>query len=246
MKAFIQYLGVQLKMDIRERGTLLTFYIVPLVFFAVMGAVFSSINPLSKATLAGSMSIFAATMGAVLGVPIPIVKMRESGVLRAFRATGIPGNAVLLVQASSAFMHLLLVSCVILVAAPLLFGAMWPKNMVMYFLIILIFIFASIALGLLIGVWARSQSSATMLSQAVFLPSLMLSGIMFPASMLPEPLAWVGRVFPATYAMQAFSRLVFDLKSDVNGYLALGIVALIGVMAAIASARRFHVIGKEL
>lgn len=91
MKASFQHLWVQFKMDIRERGTLMTYYLVPLVFYFVMGAVFSSINPLARQTLAATMAIFAVTMGAVLGIPAPLVKMRESGVLRAYRVCGIPG-----------------------------------------------------------------------------------------------------------------------------------------------------------
>lgn len=245
MRAFFLYLWVQLKMDIRERGTLLTFYLVPLVFYAVMGAVFSSINPLTRDTLTASMTIFAATMGAVLGLPVPIVKLKESGVLRAFRVSGIPGNAVLLVHAASAFLHLLVVSVIILLTAPLFFGALWPKNADTYFIVLLLLILASIALGLLIGVWARGQSAATMLSQAVFLPSLLLSGIMFPARMLPGSLAWAGRVFPATHAMQAFTGLAFDLKPVYNSSLALGMIVLIGFIATAAAAWRFNVIGKE-
>ena len=42
-------------MDIRERGTRMTYYLVPLVFYFVMGAVFSSINPLARQTLAATV-----------------------------------------------------------------------------------------------------------------------------------------------------------------------------------------------
>ena len=76
MKAFLNYLWIQFKMDLRDRGTLLNFYLVPLVFFFVMGAVFSSVTPLMKTTLAATMTIFAITMGAVMGTPSPLVKMR--------------------------------------------------------------------------------------------------------------------------------------------------------------------------
>ncbi len=245
MNAFLLHLWVQFRMDARERGTLLTFYAVPLIFFVVMGAVFSSINPTAKETLAASMSIFAVTMGAVLGAPIPLVKMRESGVLRAYRVSGVPSRAVLLIQEVSAFFHLLLVSAVIFAAAPLLFGAGLPRDYTGYFIILLIYIFASIALGLLIGVTARSQSMATMLSQAVFLPSLLLSGIMFPASMLPKPLLWLGRIFPATHAMQSFSVLAYHLKANYSGALALGITACSGMLAMGIAVWRFEAAGRE-
>lgn len=246
MKAFFKHLWVQFKMDIRERGTLMTYYLVPLVFYFVMGAVFSSINPLARQTLAATMVIFAVTMGAVLGIPAPIVKMRESGVLRAYLVCGIPGGAILFIQSVSAFMHLLLVSTIIFVTAPLFFGASYPSSFPAYFLSLFFLLFASIALGLLIGVSARSQSIATMFSQAVFLPSLMLGGIMFPASMLPGPLRMLGRFLPATYSMQSFSGFAFRLPTDIEATLSLLITAGIGVVAAGLAVVRFRTIGKSL
>lgn len=245
MKAFLTYLWIQFKIDIREKGTLLTFYVVPLVFFLVMGAVFSSITPEAKNTLSASMGIFAATMGAVLGIPTPFVKMKESGVLRAFRVNGIPGFAVLFIQIISAFLHLMIVSVIILVSAPLIFDAGLPQNYGMYFVSLIIFLFTSISIGVLIGVTAKSHSIATMLSQAVFLPSLMLSGIMFPTSMLPKPLIWLGNIFPSTHAMKAFSTLAYNIKTDYSGAGALTIVALTGLIAFIISIWRFQVSGRE-
>ncbi len=244
MSAFSKHLWIQIKMDARERGILLTFYIVPLIFFIVMGAVFSSINPITKETLIASMNIFAVTMGAVLGIPTPLVKMRESGVLRAYRVNGIPNDAVILIQGISAFFHLLLVSIMIVVTAPLLFGAGLPRSYPLYFIILLIFIFTSIAVGLLIGVTARSQSMATMLSQTIFLPSLLLSGIMFPMSLLPKFLMWLGRIFPATYAMLSFSGLSYHLEPNYRGDLALGVMAFIGVIATGIAIWAFNRAGK--
>jgi ABC-2 type transport system permease protein len=230
MKAFFYYLWIQLKMDLRDKGTLLNFYLVPLVFFFVMGAVFSSINPLMKATLAASMTIFSVTMGAVTGSPAPIVKMRESGTLRAFKVNGIPGAAVLSVQAISAFLHLLLVSVIIYVASPLAFHSDTPKVPWLYFAVLVVFLFASIGIGLLIGVAARGQSVATMLSMIVFMPSLLLSGIMFPANMLPKMFLWAGRIFPATHALQSFFGLAYQTETNLNAVLSLGIVAGIGLL----------------
>ena len=209
MKAFITHLGIQLRLDIRNKGTLLTYYIIPLIFYAVMGAVFSSIQPDAKETLAASMTIFAISMGALLGLPPALVTMRESGALRAYRVSGVPGWSVLLTSAVSAMVHLLIVSMIILLSAPLLFGAGIPANLLAYIVTLLLLVITSIIIGLLVGVCAKTQPAATILSQAVFLPSLLLSGIMFPAEMLPEPLRWLGQVFPASHAMQVFQEWSF-------------------------------------
>ena len=45
MSAYVRQTIIQLRLDARDRITLVIFYIVPLAFYGVMGAVFSSINP---------------------------------------------------------------------------------------------------------------------------------------------------------------------------------------------------------
>jgi ABC-2 type transport system permease protein len=221
MKAFLNYLWIQFKIDLRDKGTLLNFYLVPLAFYLVMGAVFSSVTPLMKTTLSASMTIFAITMGAVMGSPTVLVRMRESGTMRAFKVNGISGSAVLAVQAISTFIHLLLVSAIIYIVSPLAFHAQVPPAPLIYFGVVAVYLLACIGIGLLIGVVAPNQSFATMLSMVVFLPSLLLSGIMFPASMLPAPLLWLGRFFPATFALQSFYGLAYHSSTDIGPMLSL-------------------------
>ncbi len=230
MRAFLKYLGIQFRMDLRDRGVLMTYYLVPLVFYVVVGSVFSSTNPLMKPTLAASMSIFAISMGAVMGTPIPIVRAREAGTLRAFRVNGIPGAATLGVQAVSAFLHLLLVSALIYAVSPALLHAAWPSFPARYAAVLLIFLAATVGVGLLIGACARSQQAATMLSMLVFFPSVLLGGIMFPASMLPGALRGVGEIFPATQAMRAFAGMAYGGRDGGAG-TALAVLSAMGLLA---------------
>ena len=51
-----------------------------------------------------------------------------------------------------------------------------------------------------------------MASQFIFLPSIMLAGIMFPANMLPKVLETVGIIFPATWGFKLMTSEVFDVK----------------------------------
>ena len=235
MKPFLKYLGIQFKMDLRDRGILMTYYLVPLLFFAVIGSVFSSINPLMKPTLAASMSIFAVTMGAVMGSPIPIVKARESGTLRAFRVNGIPDAVFLAIQGLSAFLHLAVVSAVIYFISPYLLHSQVPEFPLDYAAVLLVLLLTSIGIGLLIGTAAPNQSAASMLSMIVFFPTVMLSGIMFPSSMLPVGFRRFGLIFPATHAMQAFYGLAYGMKTDFSPFIALSVLAGIGLLAFLSA-----------
>lgn len=57
MKTMLYGIRVQLKMDIRSKTLLVTCYVVPLLFFAIMGGIFTSLMPEAKHTLIQSMTV---------------------------------------------------------------------------------------------------------------------------------------------------------------------------------------------
>jgi ABC-2 type transport system permease protein len=161
--------------------------------------------------------------------------MREAGILKSLRVNGVPGWAVLFSKFISAFINLLIVSMIILYTAPALFGAGTPINYGAYFITLLLLIFASIVLGMLIGVIAKNTTMATMLSQVIFLPTILLGGLMFPATMLPEQMQWIGRIFPATHAMQAFTGWAFGMSTQIDPWFANIVIIAIGIVGFVIS-----------
>lgn len=202
MGAFLYGVLVQWKLDLRNKGILLTYYVVPLVFFGFMGGIFTSITPDAKDTLIQSMSIFGITMGAILGAPIPISETYGSELKKAYQIGGIPMFIPVINNLISAFAHLFIMSTVIYFIAPVAFDAAVPANTIIYFIMLAIFIVTSLSIGVILGLTIKTTSKLTMVSQFIFLPSLMLSGIMFPAKMLPKPLAIAGKIFPATWGFE--------------------------------------------
>ncbi len=205
MRAFLYGLLLRIKLDIRNRSVLVTYYIIPLVFFGFMGAIFSSINPESKETLIQSLTIFGVTMGAFLGTPLPLVELYGSEIKNAYKVGGIPLWIPAVNNFISAMFHLFIVSVIIYFIAPLAYDARIPANTFGYFLSLVVFIMASLSVGTLLGLLVKSTSKLTMFAQAIFLPSLMLSGIMFPASMLPSAIENAGKIFPATMGFRAMT-----------------------------------------
>ncbi len=212
MSAFLYGITLQWKLDIRNKGVLLTYYIVPLVFFAFMGGIFTSINPVARDTLIQSMTVFGVTMGAILGAPTPLVELYGSEIKKAYKVGGIPLWAASINNFISAFIHLFIMSLVIFFISPLAFGAKTPINLIHYFLSLTIFIMASLMVGTILGLYIKSLSKLTMISQFIFLPSIMLSGIMFPVSMLPKVLEDIGKVFPATWGFKLMTSRGFSVK----------------------------------
>ena len=99
----------------------------------------------------------------------------------------------------SAFIHLLIMSAVLYAAAPAIFNAALPANLWRHFGALAAFLAASLALSSALGLAARDPARASVLSILVFLPSILLSGIMFPTALLPDALRALGKLFPATW-----------------------------------------------
>ena len=206
MNCFLYSLVLQWKLDIRSKSLLVTFYIVPLLFFLIMGGIFTSVMPGMRTTLIQSMIVMSVSMGAFLGLPPSLVEIYGSDIKKIYNANGVPIYLGLLTMVFSAFVHLMMTCIVILLLAPILFKASLPTQLPIFLLSLTIYIVVSLSIGSILGLTLKNQAKLTMLAQLVFLPSIMLSGIMFPISLLPDFLQVIGHVFPAYWGY----RLMLD------------------------------------
>lgn len=199
MKAFLYGVALQWRLDIRSKSLLITCYAIPLVFFAIMGGIFTSINPEAKNTLIQAMTIMGVSMGAFIGLPPSLVEIYGSDIKKVYRSNGVPMYLGAVSVFLSSFVHLMIMSTIIYFVAPLAFDAVVPANPLLYFGALAIFIIVSLSVGVVLGLLVKNQTKLTMLSQILFLPSIMLSGIMFPANMLPDFLEIAGKILPSSW-----------------------------------------------
>ena len=206
MNCFLYSLVLQWKLDIRSKSLLVTFYIVPLIFFLIMGGIFTSVMPEMGSTLIQSMIVMSVSMGAFLGLPPSLVEIYGSDIKKIYNANSVPIYLGLVTILLSAFVHLMMTCIVILLLAPILFKASLPTQLPIFLLSLTIYIIVSLSIGCILGLTLKNQAKLTMLAQLIFLPSIMLSGIMFPISLLPDFLQVIGHVFPAYWGY----RLMLD------------------------------------
>ena len=128
MNAFFYGVSLQWKMDIRSRTLLLTCYLVPLLFFAVMGGIFTSVMPEAKETLIQSMTVFGVSMGALIGVPPSLVEIYGSKIRQVYKSNGVPEWLGFFTTGLSAFVHLFCMSMILFFSAPLFFDAEFPES----------------------------------------------------------------------------------------------------------------------
>ena len=198
MNGFLYGITLQWKMDIRSKSLLVTCYIVPLIFFLLMGGIFTSVMPEMRSTLIQSMIVMNVSMGAFIGLPPSLIETYGSDVKKIYKANGVPLYSGLLTIFLSAFVHLMISCLIILLLAPILFEAALPAQLPFFFLALAIYIIVSLSIGSVLGLTVKNQAKLTMTAQLVFLPSIMLSGIMFPVDLLPGFLEATGRIFPAS------------------------------------------------
>jgi ABC-2 type transport system permease protein len=128
----------------------------------------------------------------------------------------------------------------ILLASHLLFSVPIYGNIPMLFVSALVFIVANLAMGITFSTLAQNQLQAVQLSFFFFLPSLLLSGFMFPFRGMPQWAQSIGEVLPLTH----FLRIVRGIMLKGNGVeevaLQLWPIALFAIVVVVIGVKRYR------
>ena len=231
MKAFSIYFLFNLKSGLRDKELLLMNYIFPLGFYFVIGAIMPKLNPQYISILIPSMMIFNILVSTVLGMPNILVTSRNSGIFRSYKINGVSKLSMLAIPTVSTILHTIIVTAIILITAPILYNAELPVNILG---LIIVFIASAITfsgLALLIGIIADSTSLTVILAQALFLPCMLIGGLMFPSSFLPESVGRFSKLLPTTYAMDAYEALVTKGNFAFSPIISLGLLMTSGIIS---------------
>jgi len=137
----------------------------------------------------------------------------------------------LTIPALTTILHLAIVAAIITVTAPLLFDAPAPENWFNYILVFIATAICMAGVSVLIGVVSPNSRVTVLYSQLIFIPSILLAGLMFPFSMLPDAAGMVTRLLPATQAMNAFKGLAMGLEADFDPWFSLFALFASGLLA---------------
>jgi ABC-2 type transport system permease protein len=216
MQAFTAHFTFELRTGIRNKTLLFMNYLFPLGFYLMMGFIMPGINPMFLDVLVPGMVTFAILASTLLGMPEQLVNARESGIFRSYKINGIPAISLIFMPALTTMMHLAVVTGIIVVTAPLLFDAPVPTHWGFFAVIALQLAYTCAGLAVLIGVIAPNSRMTVLYAQALFLPSMLIGGVMLPYSMLPETAASFAQLLPVTHAMNAFNSLAMGKLADFN------------------------------
>jgi len=139
------------------------------------------------------------TMTMVLLTSVGIVKEREKGTLEQLMVTPLKPLELMIGKIMPYVLLGYVQITVALVVAVGLFNVPVKGSVAELYFLTLFFITASLGLGITISNIAKTQIQAMMLSFFVLLPSILLSGFMFPREAMPDIIYWFGYLIPATY-----------------------------------------------
>ena len=223
MTAFTSHFAFEFRTGLRNPTAMMMNYLFPLGFYAMMGLVMTQINPGFKDLLVPALVIFAIMASNLLGLPGPLVDSREAGIYRSFKINGVPAISILSIPALSTIFHALIVSAIITLTAPIFDGKM-PQNWLAFVLITLLTAATFGTIGMLIGVIATSSRAVVLYSQLIFLPSMLLGGLMLPIEILPVAFRPIAAILPTTQAMQAYMGLAYGQETLLNPVLCVTIL----------------------
>ena len=193
-------------------------------------------NPDSRTAnllIPGLVAILLTFSGTLLAT-FSIVRERERGTFEQLMVTPVSTVAVvmgkLLPYLALGFVQLVL----ILTLMTTVFGVPIHGSLPLLLGLSLVYLFALLSMGLLISAWAQTQMEAIQIAQMFLLPSIMLSGYIFPLSSLPYPLRMLSQLLPATHFIAMCRGIVirgasfWDLWPNVAALLAIATVLVAG------------------
>ena len=148
------------------------------------------------------------TMTMVLFTSAAIVREREQGNMEFLITTPIQPLELMLGKILPYVMVGLIQVSIILGVGHLLFAVPIRGGLDSMLLAAMLFICASLSLGLVISTIAKTQLQAMQMTVFVLLPSILLSGFMFPYEAMPNAAQWIAEALPATHFMRMSRAIV--------------------------------------
>lgn len=148
------------------------------------------------------------TMTMVLFTSVAIVRERERGNMELLIATPISRSELMVGKVLPYVAIGLVQTSVVLALGLWLFDVPGRGSVFDVYLAALLLILANLTLGLLISTRAQSQFQAMQMTFFVFLPSILLSGFMFPFAGMPRLAQWIAELLPLTHFLRLIRGIV--------------------------------------
>lgn len=165
---------------------------------------------------------------------VSVVREKERGTMEVLLVSPARPLMIIIAKAVPYLLQALIILAVILVLASTVLHVPVAGSVFWIVVVSLIYILLALSLGLLISCIAKTQFVALLVSAMVLLlPTVMLSGMLFPIESMPQVLQWVAAIIPPRYYIQAMRKLMImgvgitDVLPEVLTLIAMTTVLLV-------------------
>jgi ABC-2 type transport system permease protein len=180
------------------------------------------------------------TMTMVMMTSIAMTRERERGTMENLLATPVRPLEVMLGKIVPYIIVGYVQVVVILTAAKFLFDVPMVGSLLLLSTVLILFIATNLAIGFTFSTLAKSQMQAMQMTMFFFLPSMLLSGFMFPFRGMPDWAQVLGEALPLTHFLRIVRGIL--LKGNGAGEVAPEVwpLALILVLVSLAALKRYQ------
>ena len=121
-----------------------------------------------------------------------------------------------------------------------LFSVPIAGNLILLSVFSVIFLFTALGLGLLVSTMAANQVQAVQVAFAIILPSVLLSGFLFPQENMPRIIYWLSQAIPLTYFMRILRGIIIRGAGFQELWPQAACLTVLGLAVLTISALRFR------
>ncbi|MGE0531127.1 MAG: ABC transporter permease [Hyphomonadaceae bacterium] len=148
------------------------------------------------------------TMTMVMITSIALTRETERGTMENLLATPVRPLEVMIGKTTPYVFVGAIQVAIVLIVATLLFHIPFTGSFIAFLIAVTLFILANLMLGYLISTVARTQMQAMQMTFFIFLPSILLSGFMFPFRAMPGWAQAIGEALPITHFLRIVREIV--------------------------------------
>ena len=178
----------------------------------------------------------------VLMTAIAIVREKEMGTMEVLLVSPMKPYIIILAKAIPYFILSIIILISILILSVTVLDLPIKGSLLLLFAISIIFIITNLLLGIVISIVTDSQQTAMLIALVgTMLPTIMLSGFMFPVENMPMPLQIIGNVIPAKWYYEIVKNIM--IKGTGLEVVWKHVLVLIGMMLVLffISVKRFKI-----
>ena len=208
-------------------------FLLPLLLLFLTASAFSADDKELRVLIPGiaGMGVLATTF---TSLAFNITILREDGVLKRWRGTPMPAGSYMAGLLASAAVNAFAQVLLVVTIGNLVYGVDWPQDPLLLVLFTALGVVCFAALGIAFSHAIPNEDAAPAYTNAVFLPTIFISGVFYSSDDLPDVLKAIAEALPLKHLIDGLSEAIVGGGGDVaTSALVVGGWTVAGLVLAV-------------